>query len=220
MGIQEKPASLLPSIFPSSRQRYLRVPPEYAYECIVDVLRRNLEIEDAEIKHLGDLTLMTCLGGKFGADLKVHVTPEGDISVLNIIFSYRKIAFLGSFLFAAMVGLSLLFNTPLPMLGTIILFPLSYHTSFEVTRFLDALNEGLPLIEREYIREILLKNRARWRKHIKDIQKLYRKLCEKHLETWGSTNVLRYKIEEYQSMGLTYEEAIIKISEEEGILTK
>ena len=220
MAIQEKPVSLLPSIFPSSRQRYLRVPPEYAYGCIVDALRRNLKLEDVEIKHLGDLTLMTCLGGKFGAGLKVHVASEGDVSVLNIIFSYRKMAFLASSLFAAMVALSLLFNTPMPMLGILILFPLAYHTSFEVTRFLDALNEGLPLIEREYIREILLKNRGRWRKHLKDVQKLYGKLCEKHLETWGSTNVLKYKIEEYQSMGLTYEEAIIKISEEEGILTK
>jgi len=220
MHLQEKPVSLLPSMFPSNRQRYLRVPPEYAYECVVHILRRNLKLRDEEIKHLGNLALRASLGGKIGVNLKVHVVPEGDISVLNFIFSYRKMAFLASSLIAVMVILSLSFNTPAPMLGLLILVPIVYHIGFEVTDFLDVLNEELPLIEREYVRETLLKNRKRLRKHLKDVQKLYEKLCKKHVETWGSTNILKYKIEEYQSMGLTYEEAIIKISEEEGIIVK
>jgi len=220
MGIQEKPASLLPSMFPSKRQRYLRVPPEYAYECIVQILRRNLKLSDAEIKHLGNLTLRASLGGKIGVNLKVHIAPEGDISVLNFIFSYRKMAFLAFSLIAVMVILSLLFNTPALMMGLFVLVPIAYHANFEVTKFLNALNEGLPLIEREYAHETLLKNRERWRKHLKDVQKLYEKLCKKHVETWGNTNILKYKIEEYKSIGLTYEEAIIKISEEEGIIVK
>jgi hypothetical protein len=42
---------------------------------------------------------------------------------------------------------------------------------------------------------------------------------KRHIDTWGNTNVLKYKIEDYQSKGLTYEEAIIRIAEEEGVIT-
>jgi len=218
MSIQEKPVYFLPSMFPSKRQRYIRVPPKYAYESLVHILKKNLKLKDTEIKHLGDLTLRARLGGKLGVDLKVHVIPEGDISLLNFIFSYRKMAFLVAFLLAATILLSLLFNTLVPMLGLFLLIPIALHINLEVTKFLEILSKGMPLIEQEYAREVLLKNRERWRRHLKDAQKLYEKICRKHVETWGNLNVLKYKIEEYQSMGLTYEEAIIKISEEEGIL--
>ena len=220
MHLREKPVSLLPLMFPSNRQRYLRVPPEYAYECIVQILKRNLEVKDSEIRHPSSLTLTASLGGKIGADLEIHVIPEGDISVLNLVFSYRKMAGLASSLLAVTVLLSLLFNNPLPMIGVFILIPMAYNINFKVTRFLNVLNEGLPLIEQRYAYESLLKNRERWRKHLKDVEKLREKLRKKHIKAWGSTNILNYKIEEYKSMGLTYEEAIIKISEEEGIIAE
>jgi len=216
MKVQER--TLQPSMFPSNKQRYFRVPSEYAYECIVDILKRNLKLSDAEIKHLDSLTLKANLGGKVGVNLKVQIIPEGSISILNIRFSYGKLVILASFLIAMMVILSFLFSNPAPMMILLVLVPIIYRVRFNVTRFLNALNEGLPLLEREYLRQALLENRARWQKHLKDAEELYEKLRKKHIETWGSINVLRYKIEEYQSMGLTYEEAIIKISEEEGIL--
>ncbi|HIE18188.1 TPA: hypothetical protein EYP75_00525 [Candidatus Bathyarchaeota archaeon] len=198
----------------------MRVPPEYAYECIVNVLRKNLELNDEEIKHLGNLTLKTNLGGKIGVKLTIQIAREGEISLLNLRFNYRKIAVLVSSLFGAGIILSLFFNSPLPMLGAAVFLPIAYQVNLEVIRFLDVLNEILPFLEQEYARQILLKNRERWRRSRRDIEALYEKLRKKHIETWGNTNVLRYKIEEYQSIGLTYEEAIMKIAEEEGIITE
>jgi len=218
--VQREPPSVLPPIFPSYRRRYMRVPPEYAYECIVNVLRKNLELNDEEIKHLGNLTLKTNLGGKIGVKLTIQIAREGEISLLNLRFNYRKIAVLVSSLFGAGIILSLFFNSPLPMLGAAVFLPIAYQVNLEVIRFLDVLNEILPFLEQEYARQILLKNRERWRRSRRDIEALYEKLRKKHIETWGNTNVLRYKIEEYQSIGLTYEEAIMKIAEEEGIITE
>jgi len=198
----------------------MRVPPEYAYECIVHILRENLEINDEKIKHLGNLTLKTTLGGKMGANLTIQIDREGEISLLNLRFNYRKIAVLAVSLFGAVIILSLFFNSPLLMLGAAVFLPVAYQTNLEVVRFLDVLNEILPFLEQEYARQILLKDRERWRKSQRDIRALYEKLRKKHIETWGNTNVLRYKIEEYQSIGLTYDEAIMKIAEEEGIITE
>ena len=94
MRVQEKSIAVLPLMFPSNRRKYVRVPPEYAYKCIIHVLRDKLELKDVEIKHLSNLSLGTNLGGKIGVSLTVHITPEGDISVLNIIFRYRKMVVL------------------------------------------------------------------------------------------------------------------------------
>jgi len=220
MRLQEKPVSVLPPMFPSNRRRYVRVPPKHAYECVIYTLKERFNLEDSEIRQLDDLSLETDLGGKIGARVSVHVIQEGDISVINLSFRYRKMAFFASSLLAAAIILCLLFNMPILMLSVAILIPMAYHVNFEVVRLLDALNEFLPLIEEKYTRQTLLKDRERWRKYQKDVQSLYEKLCRKHLETWGDTNVLKYKIEEYQAMGLTYEEAVIKIAEEEGIIVK
>jgi len=219
MRVQREPPSVLPPIFPSYRRRYVRIPPEYAYKCVVHILKENLELKDDEIKHLGNLTLRTNLGGKIGVNLTIHIAREGEISVLNLSFKYGKMAVLAASLFGVAVILSLLFSTPLPILGIAIFLPVAYQVNLAVIRFLNVLNETLPFLEQEYARQILLKDRERWRKHRGDIQALYEKIRKKHIETWGDTNVLKYKIEEYQSIGLTYEEAIIRIAEEEGIIT-
>jgi len=218
MKAREKPISFLPPMFPSNRRRYVRVPPDYAYKCIINILKENFELKDAEIKHLGNLSLGANLDGKIGVNLMVHITPEGDISVLNITFRYRKMVILAVSLIAAAIILSLFLSMPWLMLGVIILLPLAYQVNFKVIRFLDVLNETLPFLEQEYAHQILLKDRERWRRHQRDIGALYEKLRKKHVATWGDTKVLKYKIEEYQSMGLTYEEAIMKIAEEEDVI--
>jgi len=219
MRVQNEPPSVLPPMFPSYRRRYLRVPPEYAYKCILYILTEDLEIKADEIQHLDNFALRTNLGGKIGAYLTVRIDQEGDISVLNLSFKYRNILILAASLFAAAVVSSILFSTPLPMLSIAVFLPFAYQVNLGVIRFLDILNEALPFLEREYARQALLKDRERWKKRREKIPALYEKLRKKHIETWGNTKVLKYKIEEYQSMGLTYEEAIVKIAEEEGIIT-
>ncbi len=219
MFAQETPPSILPPMFPSSRRRYVRVPPEYVYEHVIHLLREDLGLKDAEIKHLDNLALEMNLSGKIGVNVAVHIASEGDISVLNVTFGYRKISVLAASLVSAMIILSILFRTLIPVLGIVILFPIAYRVNLEVIRFLDSLNGTLPFLEQEYNRQILMKDREKLRRHIADAQALYEKLRKRHIEAWGNTNVLRYKIEEYQSMGLTYEEAIIRIAKEEGVIT-
>lgn len=219
MGSHRESPSVLPPIFPSYRRRYVRVPPEYAYESIIHILRKNLEIKDEEIKHLRNLTLRTSLGGRIGVNLTIHIVKEGEISVLNLKFNYKRMIVSASLLLLATIILSLLFKTSLPILGLAIFLPIAYQVNLKVIKFLNILTETLPFLEREYAYQMLLKDRERWRKHRKDVEALYEKLRKKHIETWGNTNVLEYKIQEYQSAGLTYEEAIMKIAEEEGITT-
>jgi len=219
MSTREKSAPALPPMFPSMRRKYVRVPPAYAYKYLIHILTEDLGLKNTEIKHLVDLALGASLGGRFGATLKVHITREGDISVLNIRFGYEKIIVLAASLFIAAVLVSFSLGTSWPMLGVAILLPLAYEANMEAVNFLGVLNETLPFLEQEYARQALLKDRERWRKHKGNVKELYEKLRRKHIETWGDTKVLKYKIEEYQSMGLTYEEAIIKIAEEEGIIT-
>jgi len=218
MRVQKESPSVLPPMFPSNRRRYLRVPPEYAYKCILSILTEDLEIKADEIQQLGCLALRRNLSGKIGAYLTVRIDQEGDISVLNLSFKYRNILILAASLFAAAVVSSILFSTPLPMLSIAVFLPFAYQVNLGVIRFLDILNEALPFLEQEYVRQTLLKDRERWKKYREDISALYEKLRKKHIENWGNMNVLKYKIEEYQSIGLTYEEAIIRIAEEEGII--
>ena len=218
MKTQEKPLSLLPPLFPSSRRRYVMIPPKHLYEYIINLLREDLGLKDADIRQRDDMTLEINLGGRIGANLKAWITSEGDTSVLNINFRYGKLILLASTIFSAAIVLSILFGTFLPMLIVAALLPMAYNVNLEAVRFLDVLNETLPFLEREYNRQILLMDRDRLRRYLGKAQELYEKLCKRHISIWGNVNVLKYKIEEYQSLGLTYEEAIIKIAEEEGLI--
>ena len=218
MKAKEKPHSLLPPLFPSSRRRYVRIPPEPLFRYIIHLLREDLGLKDADIQKKGGLTLEINLGGKLGANLKAWITSEGEISVLHLHFRYGRFLLLASIIFLAAVALSISLGTFLPMLLVTALFPMAYNANLEALRFLDVLNETMPFLEREYNRLSLLRGRDRWRKYKEKSKELYDKLCKRHVSIWGDVNVLKYKIEEYQSLGLTYEEAIIKIAEEEGLL--
>ena len=218
MHDREKSNFILPPMFPSSRRRYVRVPPEYVHEYLIHLLKENLQLKNEGIKQ-DDFSLGVNLGGKLGASLSIHITSEGDVSILNLSFKYGKITVLAVSLFSAAVILSVLFSSAVPMLGIAILLLLAYRVNLEVIRFLDFLNENLPFLEKEYHRQVLMKNRERWRKHLKYAREFYEKLRKRHIEIWGNTNVLDYKIKDYQSRGLTYEEAIIKIAEEEGVIS-
>jgi hypothetical protein len=94
---------------------------------------------------------------------------------------------------------------------------LIYYIGHKINSFLIDLNNILLGLESEYTREKMSKDRARWESSPKSVDDLYRRLCEKYVKIWGSTYILEYKIKEYRGQGLTRDEAIRKISEEEGI---
>jgi hypothetical protein len=207
-------------MFPSSRRRYVRAPPRYVYEYILHILREEIGVNEEEIKPLDRSTLKISLGGRIGVGLTVEISQEGEISLLSLRFRYRRILLSAALLLIAAVGLSLLFGSPLVLLIAAAILPIAYHASLEAVRFLDVLNETLPFLEEEYSRRALIKDRERWKKHLSRVQEIYEKLLKRHIDIWGNANVLKYKIEDYQSKGLTYEEAIIRIAEEEGVITE
>jgi len=193
----------------------MHAPPEYAYQCIIHVLREKMGC--SKIRRIGELSLETRLSSYIGAVLTVQISHEGGISILDLRFNYARVILSAALLLGTTIILSLLSNSVLPILGAAAFLPIAYKANNDAVEFLMVLNEILPLAEKEYARQSLLKERERLRRSGVDVAALYEKLKRKHIETWGDINVLKYKIEEYQSAGFTYEEAIIKIAEEEGV---
>ena len=157
------------------------------------------------------------LGGKTGASTHLRVFSEGDVSTLEFSFSYRGAIYASFAVLAAMIGLSLVFWTPIPGVGSAIVLLFAFRANSAVVRFLNTVNEALPHIEREYARRALVEDRKRWESEPRDTEQLFTRLGEKHMKMWGNINVLWYKINEYQRQGLIYKEAVRKIAEEEGI---
>ena len=193
----------------------MHAPPEYAYQCIIHILREKMGC--SKIRRIGELSLKTRLSSYIGAVLTVQISHEGGISILDLRFNYARVIFSAALLLGTTIILSLLSNSVLPILGAAVFLPIAYKANNDAVKFLMVLNEILPFAEEEYARQSLLKERERLRRSGVDVAALYEKLKRKHIETWGDINVLKYKIEEYQSAGFTYEEAIIKIAEEEGV---
>jgi hypothetical protein len=217
MFFQEKTAPNPFLIFPSRTRKYVRLTPKQAYDSVIHLMRENLGAESIESEQTETPYVKARIGGAFGVTVDFQVFPEGGVSALEIRFGYRTFLILVSIVLIAAVGLSLILGTWIPGIGTALIFPLAYKVNFTALRFLDALNEALPHLEQEYARRTLIEERKRWQIEPKDTDALYRRLCEKYIKTWGNTNVLDYKIAEYESQGLTHNEAIRKTAEEEGI---
>jgi len=204
-------------MFPSKLRKFVRLAPNQAYLSMVHLMRENLGTLNVEGEEEEKLIIRAKIGGALGVAVNMQVFPEGDASTLEFSFGYRNILFISVIALIALTGCSLIFGTPVPMLGAVLILPLAYKANFAVMSFLGAVNEALPHLEQEYARLALMEDRKRWQLESKDTEALYRRLREKHIKTWGNTNVLEYKIAEYERQGLTHNEAIRKTAEEEGI---
>ena len=217
MASQEDMAPRPVLVFPSRTRKYVRLTPEQAYESIFHLLRENVKADSIESSKEQTPSIKARLGGAIGVAVNIGIFSEGDVSTLLFDFSYRNLLFTSFALIVAVIALCLAFWTPIPGVGSAIVLPLAYKANLSVRRFLDVVNEALPYIEREYARRALAEDRKRWKLEPKDTEELFKKLSEKHMRTWGNTNVLWYKINEYQRQGLIYNEAVRRIAEEEGI---
>ncbi len=196
--------------FPSRFQKFIRVPAEHLQKTLSQVLG---ECEKAGEKKV----FKTSVGRGTGVTLRVRLLPEGEVSSIEFAFSYQGLAILILAFLIALIGLSLLLSSAIPLIGLIIIPLLAYRADSAVERSLSELDNILRALETEYARRKISEERARWQCNPKNVDALYRRLREKHLKIWGSTYVLEYKMNEYQRQGLTREEAIRKIAEEEGI---
>ena len=211
-------------VFPSRTRKYVRLTPTQVYESMIYLLRENIKADHMEENEGQTPSIKARLGGPIGVVVNIRVFSEGDVSTLEFSFSYRNFLLVSlallvaSFaLLVAVIALSLAWWTPIPGLGSVIILPLAYRANSSVRRLLNTVNETLPYIEQEYARRALMEDRRRWESEPKDTEELFRRLSEKHTGAWGNTNVLWYKINEYQRQGLMYNEAVRKIAEEEGI---
>jgi len=203
--------------FPSRTRKYVRLTPEQAYDTMIHLMRENAKAEIIEDRKEATPFIKARLGGRIGATVSLGMFPEGDVTALEFGFSYRTALFASLVVLVASIGLSVRFWTPIPAVGSAVIPLFAFKANLAVGNFLNAINEALPYIEREYARKALMRDRKRWQSEPKDTEELFRRLSEKHMRTWGNTNVLWYKINEYQRQGLVYNEAVRRIAEEEGI---
>jgi len=203
-------------VFPSGGRRFVRIPPRKIYERLLNYMRSSPKVE--EIKDDRErLSISAKISERLGASVDLRVHPEDDSSTVELSLSYKRLmlAVLGALILSA--GLSIALKTVLPLTALLLLVPIAHKVNGSATTFLGTLIGSLSYLEAEYAKETLMEARRRWRETTKDTEKLYRRLIKKHMETWGNTNVLEYKIAEYERLGLTREEAIRKAAEEEGI---
>jgi len=198
--------------FPSRLRKFVRVPADYVFENLPKFLSGISEEESDGLKFF-----RVNISGGIGSRIKGCIVPEGEVSSLDLRFEYRSLMFALILLFTISAGLSLALSSIFPFFGVLLIPVLIYRASFAVENLLNDLGNILLGFEIDYARRKLMEERARWQRNPKDISELYRRLCEKHIKTWGNTYALEYKINEYQREGLTREESIRKVAEEEGI---
>jgi len=203
-------------IFPSKLRKFVRLTPKQAYEGLISLMQMDLGAKKVQSKLEEHPFIKIKLGGAVGVTVNVRIFAEDGACTLEFSFTYRRLLYLSLIVLITVLGLSLFWNKA-SLVGVISLPFLVYKVNSRVLHFLAALNEFLPRLEAEYARMALAEERKRWQLEPKDTKGLYRRLCEKHVKTWGDTHALEYKIAEYERQGLTREEAIRKTAEEEGI---
>ena len=217
VAVHEEMSSRPLLVFPSKTRKYIRLTPKHALESLTYLLKEASNDGNIETEQENGLAVKANLGGALGPEVKVKILPEGEVSALDFTFKYTRFLTAAITTAIILILVSIFYRSVLPVLGIFLIATLAYKVNASAVGFLSSVNKTLPYIEREFQRQILMKDRERWRKQPKNIDNLYARLRRKHIATWGNTNVLEYKIAEYQTQGLTRDEAIRKTAEEEGI---
>jgi len=214
----DNPPSSPTLLFPSRTRKYVRLPGQQAYESLNSLLSEASGSKVLESSQKEPLTTKARLNGVFGATVTIRILPEGDVSSVDLIFSYKRAIYASLAVIAIILVLGLLvLQSMYTIIGLALVIPLIFNANSSAANFIDLVNKTLPLIEKEFAQKALLADRERWKAQPKDTDALYKKLSEKHTKTWGNTKIIEYKIAEYQKLGLTRGEAIRKAAEEEGV---
>jgi hypothetical protein len=203
-------------LFPSRTRKYVRLTGQQAYETVNNLLSEVSSSKTSEPSREEPMIVKAKLG-VLGAAVTIRIFPEGDVSSLDFAFSYKRAAYATVAVGFIVALLGLAFQSILAILGLALVIPLILNANNSAINFLDLVNKTLPFVEKEVGQKALTADRERWKAQPKDTDVLYKRLSEKHVDTWGDTKVLEYKIAEYQTLGLTRDEAIRKAAEEEGI---
>ncbi|NIM44789.1 MAG: hypothetical protein GTO54_04035 [Nitrososphaeria archaeon] len=151
--------------------------------------------------------------------IEIRIQPEGEASKIDLNFGYKNFLAVALAVLSFLILLSAVSLSFIPLLAIIPLIMLMQILgSGAVTSFAASMSEFLLLLEKSHAKEQLDEARRRWQADARGISDLYERLVAAHTEIWGHTRVLEYKISEYTEQGLTKEEAIRKVAEEEGTL--
>ena len=203
-------------LFPSKTRKYVRLTGQQAYETVNNLLSEVSSFKTSEPSREEPLIVKARLG-VLGATVTIRIFQEGDVSSLDFTFSYKRAVYIAFAVGIIIILLGLVFQSIFAILGLALVIPLILNANNSAVSFLDLVNKTLPFIEKEFAHKALMADRERWKAQPRDAEALYKRLSEKHVNTWGNTKVLEYKIAEYQTLGLTRNEAIRKVAEEEGI---
>jgi hypothetical protein len=201
-------------------RKFIRVPSERVYRDLSYFLQEDLGASN--VVNQEDSLLIIAKKGILSViriKIEIHIQPEGEASKVELNFGYRNflaaaLALLSFLVLVSVVSLSfipLLVIIPLIMLMQIL-------GSGAVTSFATSISEFLLLLEKSHAKEQLNEARRRWQADARGISDLYERLAAAHTEIWGHTRVLEYKISEYMEEGLTREEAIRRVADDEGTL--
>jgi len=204
-------------IFVSNVRNFVRVPPKDVYGNLLYFLQKdlNLSVESDGVNMLITARLkgMTKL---IGFAVYIRILPEGEASAVELSFTYKGFFAFTLALLIGIIILSVAFSSMIPLLMVIIPFLLIRYLGSTSSAFQSSVNDFFVLLERDRDQRSLAENRKRWQADLRKADDLYRRLREKHIKEWGDSHALEYKITEYVRMGLTREEAIRKIAEEEA----
>lgn len=199
-------------------RKFTRVPSKRVYSDLSYFLQEDLGVPDVENQE--DSLLIVAkkrIMGVIGIKAEIRVRPEGEASTIETNFSYRNFLAAVLALLSIIILLSAIFLSFIPLFGIIPLIILMQTLGSSVRSFAASISEFLLLLEKNYAQQKLKEARIRWQADTRSTGDLYDRLVAAHTEIWGHAGVLEYKISEYMEEGLTREEAIHKVAEEEGI---
>jgi len=206
-------------IFISNVRRFVRAPPQEVYRSLLQFLDEDLgakHIKTDEEKLLIRIRLKG-ITKAFGFTARIRILREDGASTIELNFSYRSFLITAFILLISVIVLSIAYFSIIPFIGVILLFLLIFSLGSASSSLLSSINNFLVLFERDYDQRLLTESRRRWQADSKSADYLYKRLIGKHIKVWGDSHALEYKLSEYMRMGLTREEAIRKVAEDEGV---
>ncbi|MEM2129803.1 MAG: hypothetical protein QXZ70_04310, partial [Candidatus Bathyarchaeia archaeon] len=150
-NILEGSTSSLSLFFPSRTRKYVRLTGEQAYESLNNILSEVSSLKKPLSTQKESLMSKARLNGFFGATVTVKVLPEGDVSSIDLVFSYKRAVYASLLICAAVILLEfMVFRNMFTILGIALIIPLIYTANSSANNFLNLVNGTLPLIEKEF----------------------------------------------------------------------
>ena len=203
-----------------SEKMIVKLPVEKVYKAILNYIRTGPISKYVEIKHLSEplyIEVKTVGGSILKVDITLH-DPE-KCQVLLDLYPRSDIATIFVIVFFSII-MSFILRKPLISALTVGIIPIIVAMPREWNYYKEKIFDLLVFVERTgVIPEFKVKEEVEIVREIPPVDVLYGRLVDAYNRIYGSGKLLvDHKIESYIRKGLSREEAITKIAEEEGII--